>query len=74
MSTANRKLLEFFVWIPKLEVDGSNWVIFKDHFAFAAAATDLKNYIDGTGTPLNPPVFTLGGPILLTTAQMMELQ
>jgi hypothetical protein len=31
-----------------LEVDGSNWVIFKDRFAFAAAAAGLEKHIDGT--------------------------
>jgi hypothetical protein len=41
MSTANGKLLEFFVQILKLKVDGSNWVIFKDNFMFAAAAASL---------------------------------
>ena len=62
MSTANGKLLEFFVRIPKLEVDGSNWVIFKDRFAFAAAAAGLEKHIDGTGTPPNPPsLFLMAG-------------
>jgi hypothetical protein len=57
MSTVNGKLLEFFVHIPKLEVDGSNWVIFKDHFAFAAATTDLEKHINGTGATPNPHLF-----------------
>ena len=32
MSSVNGKVLEFFTKIPKLEADGSNWVIYKDHF------------------------------------------
>ena len=67
MSTVNGKLLEFFVRIPKLEIDGLNWVIFKDCLAFAAAAADLEKHIDRTGTPLNPPIFTWTGPTLLTS-------
>ena len=67
MSTVNGKLLEFFVQITKLEIDGSNWVIFKDRFAFVAAAADLEKHIDGTGTPLNPPIFTWTSPTPLTS-------
>ena len=72
MSTVNGKLLEFFVRIPKLEIDGSNWVIFKDRFAFAAAAADLEKHIDGTGTPPNPLIFTWTGPTPLTSDQITE--
>ena len=46
MLTINRKLLEFFVHIPKLEIDGSNWVIFKEHFASVAATTSLEKHMD----------------------------
>jgi hypothetical protein len=46
----NGKLLELFIHIPKLEVDGLNWVIFKDHFVFAAATAGLDKHIDSTGT------------------------
>src|ERR1700678_1033216 len=56
MSNTNSKILEFFAKIPKLEADGSNWVIFKDWFMFAAAAASLINHIDGTGTVPSPPV------------------
>src|SRR5271169_7038736 len=56
MSTTNSKLLEFFTRIPKLEPDGSNWVIFKDRFLYTAAAASLKNHIDRTGKPPAPHV------------------
>ena len=74
MSTVNRKLLKFFVRIPKLEVDSSNWVIFKDRFTFTAAATSLEQHINGTGTPPNPLTFTLSGPFPLTMEQTAELE
>ena len=71
MLTVNGKLLEFFVQIPKLDIDGLNWVIFKDCFA---AAADLEKHIDGTGTPLNPPIFIWTGPTLLTSDQITEYE
>src|SRR5882762_10134513 len=74
MSTTNGKLLEFFVRIPKLETDGANWVIFKDRFAFAAAAAALEKHIDGTGTAPNPPAFAPRGPTPLTAAQITEFE
>ena len=47
-------------------------VIFKDRFAFAAA--DLEKYIDGAGTPQNPPAFALSGLIPLIADQMAEYE
>ena len=49
MSSSNSKILELFARIPKLETNGSNWVIFKDHFLYAVVATSLVTHIDGTG-------------------------
>ena len=63
MSSSNSKLLEFFAHIPKLEVDGSNWVIFKDRFLYAAAAGSLKGHIDATGKPPVNPVLTPREPL-----------
>jgi hypothetical protein len=60
MLSSNSKLLEFFTHIPKLEVDGSNWVIFKDRFLFAAAAASLKGHIDGTES----------APVIITFSQV----
>ena len=59
----NSKLLKFFVHIPKLEIDGSNWVIFKDCFFFAAATASLKGHIDGTGKPPENPMPISCGPL-----------
>jgi hypothetical protein len=72
MSVANGKLLEFFVRIPKLEPDGSNWVIFKDQFTFTAAA--LVKHINSTDTKPQQPAFAMIGPTLLTSDQITELQ
>src|SRR5271168_512426 len=58
MSTSNSKILEFFARIPKLETDGSNWVIFKDRFLYAAAAASLISHVDGT--EVIPPLVTIG--------------
>jgi hypothetical protein len=69
MLTTNGKLLEFFIHIPKLEVNGLNWVIFKDRFVFAAAAAGWEKHIDGTGTEPSPPAFVTGVPIVLTAEQ-----
>ena len=72
MSIANGKILEFFTKIPKLEADGSNWVIFKDRFLFAAAAASLVSHIDGTGVvPTLATGFPRSGPLL--EAQEAEL-
>src|SRR5271168_88594 len=72
MSIANGKILEFFTKIPKLEADGSNWVIFKDRFLFAAAAASLVSHIDGTGVaPILETGFPRSGP--LSEAQQAEL-
>jgi hypothetical protein len=70
MSAANGKILEFFIRIPKLEPDGSNWVIFKDRFLFAAAAASLKSHIDGTATA---PVPVMTGPSPLSAEQQQKL-
>ena len=73
MSASNSKLLEFFARIPKLESDGSNWVIFKDCFLFAAAAAFLKAHIDGTGkAPDAVPDVTTGSKPL--TAEQAQVQ
>ena len=63
MSTANNKQLEFFARIPKLESDGSNWVIFKDRFLYAAAAASLKDHIDGTASAPVAPVGSSTKPL-----------
>ena len=72
MSTG--KLLEFFVRIPKLLPDGSNWVIFKDRFVFAAAAALLDKHLDGSALEPTAPTFALTGPMPLTADQQTEVE
>ena len=74
MLAMNGRFLKLFVHILKLEVDGLNWVIFEDHFAFVAAATGLKKHIDSTEIAPNPLTFTSNGPSLLTAEQITELE
>ena len=58
MFSSNSKLLKFFIHIPKLEIDSSNWVIFKDHFLFSAAAAYLKSHVNGMDIALAPVVLS----------------
>jgi hypothetical protein len=68
------KLLDFFVRIPKLLPDGSNWVIFKDRFAFATAAAVLHKHLDGLASELTALAFSLTGPMPLTAVQTAEVE
>jgi len=42
--------------IPKLEVTGSNWVVYKDRFQWAADARELLGHIDGTEFEPQDPI------------------
>jgi hypothetical protein len=55
MSTSTKLGNEFFR-IPRLDVSGSNWVIFKDHFIWALDARGILDHIDGTGTEPQDPI------------------
>ena len=70
MSSSNSKILECFAWIPKLETDRSNWVIFKDRFLYAAVAASLVTHIDGTGVIPSQVTICLEAP---TAEQQQEL-
>ena len=49
------KLGNKFLQIPKLDISGSNWVIFKEHFIWTLDARGIIEHIDGTGSePINP--------------------
>jgi sRNA-binding regulator protein Hfq len=69
MLTSNSKILEFFAQIPKLETDGHNWVIFKDHFLYTVAAASLIAHVDGMG--VMPLLITIG-PGMLTAKQQKK--
>ena len=45
-------------------LDGTNWIIFKDRFMFAAAAASLDSHVDGTGAePTLVTGFPASGPL-----------
>ena len=46
--SASTKLGDEFLQIPKLDVSGSNWVIFKDRFTWALDAHGILEHINGT--------------------------
>ena len=49
------KLGDEFLRIPKLDVSGSSWVIFKDRFIWALDARGILDHVDGTSKePANP--------------------
>ena len=53
--SASTKLGDEFLQIPKLDVSGSNWVIFKDRFTWALDARGILEHIDGpTSEPKDP--------------------
>ncbi|KIM75466.1 hypothetical protein PILCRDRAFT_13550 [Piloderma croceum F 1598] len=68
------KLLEFFIRILKLLPNRSNWVIFKNHFVFDAAAAVLNKHLNGTASAPVAPAFSLTGPVLLIAAQTIEVE
>ena len=55
MSTST-KLGDEFLRIPKLEVSGANWVIYKDRFTLALDAHCILDHIDGTGKEPTDPI------------------
>ena len=54
--SASTKLGDEFLRIPKLDVSGSNWVIFKDRFTWALDARGILEHIDGTTSEPKDPI------------------
>ena len=53
--TITTKLGDDFLRIPKLDVSGSNWVIYKERFTWALDARGILDHIDAGGTePADP--------------------
>ncbi|EIW51464.1 uncharacterized protein TRAVEDRAFT_137374, partial [Trametes versicolor FP-101664 SS1] len=42
------KLGEDYVRVPKLEVGGANWVLYKERLAWAADVKGVLGHLDGT--------------------------
>ena len=53
--TMTSKLGDEFLRIPKLDVSGSNWVLYKERFFWALDARAILDHVDGTGAePIDP--------------------
>lgn len=53
--SVSTKLGNEFLWIPKLNVSSTNWVIFKSRFTWVLDAHGILDHIDGTGEePVDP--------------------
>jgi hypothetical protein len=55
-TSANSKLGEYFVRLPKLTSDGSNYIIYKNKLLFAVQGAGLSKYIDEKEIPKPPQV------------------
>ena len=55
MSTTT-KLGDEFLRIPKLDVSGTNWVLYKERFFWALDARAILDHVDGTGEAPADPV------------------
>ncbi|KAJ7277624.1 hypothetical protein C8J57DRAFT_1060504, partial [Mycena rebaudengoi] len=77
-STFSTKLGDDFMRIPKLDVSGNNWVIYKDRFLWATDARGLTDHLaDDAAAPVDPlaahHVHAEGEPlVVLTAAQKKE--
>jgi len=53
--TTTSKLGDEFLCIPKLDVSGANWVLYKERFFWALDARAILDHVDGTGEePVDP--------------------
>ena len=54
--TTTSKLGDEFLRIPKLDVSGQNWVLYKERFFWALDAHAILDHVDGTGEEPKDPV------------------
>ena len=54
--TTSTKLGDEFLCIPKLDVSGSNWVIYKECFTWSLDARGIVDHIDGSSNEPADPV------------------
>ena len=67
---ASTKLDDFFK-VPRLEVDGTNWVIYKDRLQWAADARGYLSHLNGTRVaPTAPAVADPAAPTPAETAAL----
>ena len=63
MTTFTSKLGNDFLRVPKLALDGKNWVIYKDRLTLSVQACGLGGQLDGTATKPMEPAVTQALPI-----------
>ena len=56
MSSSFMKLGDDLIKVPKLEVGGANWVIYKDRFLWSIDARGLLEHVDGSANEPSCPV------------------
>ena len=54
--TSTSKLGDEFLRIPKLDVSGSNWVLYKERFFWALDARAILDHVDGKAEEPTDPV------------------
>ena len=76
MSSTTTKLGDDFLRIPKLEVTGTNWVIYKDRFIWAVDARGLAEHLDRLAAAPVDPLLAIRstGVAVAWTAQQMALE
>ncbi|KAG6914717.1 hypothetical protein DXG01_015766, partial [Tephrocybe rancida] len=66
---SSTKLGDDFLRIPKLDVSGTNWVIYKDRLMWSIDARGLLEHIDGTAEAPPDPISNRGPNIVLNEAE-----
>ena len=70
-STMSSTKLDDFFKVPRLEVDGTNWVIYKDHLQWAADACGYLSHLNGNQTvPTAPAIADPATPMATETAAL----
>ena len=59
MSFSTTKLGDEFLRVPKLDVAGINWVVYKDRFLWSIDARGLLDHLEGTKEELTDPIDAL---------------
>ncbi|TBU34368.1 hypothetical protein BD311DRAFT_618953, partial [Dichomitus squalens] len=70
---ASIKLTDDVVRVPKLDVSGTNWVLYKERLTWAADAKGLAGHLDGTVQEPNAPPSPATPASVAQTAPATEL-
>ncbi|KAG6855570.1 hypothetical protein H0H87_000864 [Tephrocybe sp. NHM501043] len=66
---SSTKLGDDFLWIPKLNISDTNWVIYKDQLMWSINAHRLLKHINGTVEAPADPISNHGPNIVLNEAK-----